>query len=346
MKLVMTLLVRDEADIVDAQIAYHLDAGVDFVVATDNRSEDGTTEILERYERDGVLHLIREPGDDLRQSEWVTRKARLAAREFGADWILNTDADEFWHARGGSFEELFAAVPERFGAVRGAWRNFVPRPDDGRFFAERMTARLCTPSFHPHPLSTHFKSAHRAWPGVRIGRGNHEALGDGLVALRGWYPIEILHFPVRSLEQCRRKYVTQFVALERNAEKGIPGHMAEAYEAYRAGTLDSYYAPLVVADEALEAGIAGGTYAVDTRLRDRLRSLGFGGAERAGDGVESPVAPSVADAAVFAGEYSALGESDLGLSFGERVDELEARLARLERSPAARVRRLAGSLRS
>ena len=142
MKLVMTLLVRDEADVVDAQIAYHLDAGVDFVIATDNRSQDGTTEILERYERDGALHLIREPGDDLRQSEWVTRMARLAATDFGADWILNADADEFWHPRGGSFEELFAAVPERFGAVRGAWRTFVPRPDDGRFFAERMIARL------------------------------------------------------------------------------------------------------------------------------------------------------------------------------------------------------------
>ena len=81
MKLVMTLLVRDEADIVDAQIAFHLDAGVDFVIATDNRSQDGTTEILERYAREGHLHLIREPGDDLRQSEWVTRMARLAATE-------------------------------------------------------------------------------------------------------------------------------------------------------------------------------------------------------------------------------------------------------------------------
>ena len=345
MKLVMTLLVRDEADIVDAQIAYHLHAGVDLVVATDNRSEDATTEILERYAREGVLHLIREPGDDLRQSEWVTRMARLAASDLGADWVLNADADEFWLGRGASLKELLGAVPSRFGAVRGAWRNFVPRPDDARFFAERMTARLCTPSFHPHPLSTHFKSAHRGRADVRIGRGNHEALADGLVALRGWYPIEILHFPVRSYAQCRRKYVTQFVALERNAEKGIPGHMAEAYEAYRAGRLDDFYAPLVVDDEALESGLADGTYAIDTRLRDALRRLGLGDADaaRAPDG--PPPRSAVEDSAHFAAEFTALGEADLGASFGARIDELEARLGRLERGPAARVRRLAGSLR-
>ena len=345
MKLVMTLLARDEADIVDAQIAFHLHAGVDFVVATDNRSDDGTTEILERYVREGVLELIREPGDDLRQSEWVTRMARLAATELAADWILNADADEFWHARGTTLKELLATVPSRFGAVRGAWRNFVPRPDDEQLFAERMTARLCTPSFHPHPLSTHFKSAHRARADVRIGRGNHEALADDLVPLRGWYPIEILHFPVRSFAQCRRKYVTQFVALERNAEKGIPGHMAEAYEAYRAGRLDGFYAPLVVDDETLQQGLANGTYELDTRLRDTLRLLGFGAVDEAADR-EGPQPRSVEEAARFAGEYTSLGESDLGASFGARIDELEARLGRLEQSPAARVRRLAGSLRS
>jgi hypothetical protein len=346
MKLVMTLLVRDEADIVDAQIAYHLQGGVDFVVATDNRSEDGTTEILERYARDGVLHLIREAGDDLRQSEWVTRMARLAATDFEADWILNADADEFWLARGASLKELLEAIPERFGAIRGAWRNFVPRPDDDSLFAERMTARLCTPSFHPHPLSTHFKSAHRALPDVRIGRGNHEALADNLVALRGWYPIEILHFPVRSYAQCLRKYVTQFVALERNAEKGIPGHMAEAYDAYREGRLDAFYAPLVVGDEALAAGLADGTYALDTRLRDTLRHIGFGAADSRADRAGTAPRSAVEDAALFAAEYTALGESDLGASFGARIDDLEARLGRLERGPGRRIRRLAGSLRS
>ena len=55
MKLVMTLLARNEADVVDAQIAFHLHAGVDHVIATDNASSDGTTEIFERYERAGHL---------------------------------------------------------------------------------------------------------------------------------------------------------------------------------------------------------------------------------------------------------------------------------------------------
>ena len=337
MKLVMTLLVRDEADIVDAQIAFHLNAGVDLVIATDNRSEDGTTEILERFARDGSLHRIDERGDDLRQSEWVTRMARLAATEFGADWVFNADADEFWSPRGGSFRELFATIPERYGVVRGAWRNFVPRPDDDRFFAERMTVRLARPSFHPHPLSTHFKSAHRAAADVRVGRGNHEAFADGLVPLRGWYPIEILHFPVRSLEQCTRKYVTQFVALDRNAEKGIPAHMADAHRAYLDGRLNAFYEPLVVDDAMLGRGLAQGNLAVDTRLRDTLRTLGFGDASApAVDPVHGP--PDVVDSAAFASECSALEESDLGRAYGAKVDDLERRLSGLERNPISMVR--------
>jgi len=345
MKLVMTLLVRDEADIVDAQIAFHLAAGVDLVIATDNRSEDGTTEVLERYERQGRLHLLREPGDDLRQSEWVTRMARLAATEHGADWVLNADADEFWWPRGPGLRQLLASVPARYGVVRAAWRNFVPRPQGHPFFAERMTVRLCTPSFHPHPLSTHSKSAHRGAPDVRIGRGNHEAFGTGLDPVRGWYPIEILHFPVRSLEHCLQKYVTQFVALERNAEKGIPGHMEEAYRAYREGLLGEFYAPLVVSDEVLARGLAEGSLAVDTRLRDALRSLGFGEGKATG----TPIAfetPGAVEAATYAGEFSALQESDLGLAFGTRVDALERRLSALERRPWSRVRAKVGAWRA
>ena len=96
MTVVMTLLARDEIDVVDSWLAFHLNAGVDLVIATDNLSRDGTTDVLEEYARSGYVHLIREDGDDLRQNEWVTRMARLAATQYGADWVINSDADEFW----------------------------------------------------------------------------------------------------------------------------------------------------------------------------------------------------------------------------------------------------------
>ena len=66
MQLALTLLAKNEVDVIGANIAYHLAAGVDFVVATDNGSTDGTVEILEQYEHEGVLHLIREPSMDFR----------------------------------------------------------------------------------------------------------------------------------------------------------------------------------------------------------------------------------------------------------------------------------------
>src|SRR2546421_1075856 len=137
----MTLTARDEEDILDDHIRYHLDAGVDFVVATDHRSVDGTTEILQQYEREGHLRLIREQGEAYRQSKWVTRMARLAATEHGADWVINSDADEFWWPRNGTLREVLSAVPARFGAIRGIWRHFVLRPDAAEPVFERMTVR-------------------------------------------------------------------------------------------------------------------------------------------------------------------------------------------------------------
>src|SRR5215210_8653678 len=118
MKIVMTLLVRNEEDILDAHLSFHRAAGVDLVLAIDNDSDDSTPDILASYARDGFVDVMRET-DDLQQAEWVTKLARRAATEFGADWVINSDADEFWWPRGGSLREVLVAVPMRYGSVRG-----------------------------------------------------------------------------------------------------------------------------------------------------------------------------------------------------------------------------------
>src|SRR6476620_9742296 len=130
MKLVQTLVVRDEADIVGEQIEYHLNAGVDFVIASDHESVDGTTEILEQYAREGHLRLIRVQGE-MHDGPWRTNMARLAATEHGADWVINTDADEFWMPRRGSLKDVFTAVPVSVGRIYAVSKHFVPRPEHG-----------------------------------------------------------------------------------------------------------------------------------------------------------------------------------------------------------------------
>jgi hypothetical protein len=340
----MTLLARDEADIVDAQVAYHLHAGVDHVIATDNASSDGTTEILERYEGAGRLQLIREPAGDMRQDEWVTRMARLAATEHDADWVIHTDADEFWWPRGGSLKDVLATVPERYGVVRGCWRHFLPRPDDGAFFAERMTVRLATPA-HPGDKETifhaHQKVAHRAHPEVVVERGNHNAEAPGLDPLRAWHPLEVLHFSFRSVAQLERKARGNWL---RSPTYEPTLHRLLLDEASREGRLAAFYASYAVDDDALARGLRDGSLAVDTRLRDALRGLrradGSFALPEAGEALTF-ARPSVADDASYAAEASVLAEIDGIVRAERRVRALERRLDALERSALQRPRRLA-----
>ena len=95
-KLIMTLLVRDEEDIIEKNLKFHLNHGVDFIIATDNGSVDGTRDILKKYENQGVLHLIDEKNQDYSQAEWVNRMGKLAYETYHADLIFHCDADEFW----------------------------------------------------------------------------------------------------------------------------------------------------------------------------------------------------------------------------------------------------------
>jgi hypothetical protein len=312
----MTLAVRDEADVIEANIRYHLDAGVDFIIATDHRSSDGTTEILRRYERDGRLQLIRRDEEAFRQTEWVSEMARLAATKYGADWVINADADEFWWPHSGRLHDVFAAVPTRYGAIRGVWRHFVLRPDDSAPFYERMVIRRA-PALEPaDPYCANAKVAHRADPTVRVGRGNHDAFGKRLALLREWVPLEIFHFPIRNHGQLMTKYAANLAGHKLAGADLVPLHIARIAKSLEENS-EQVYRSLLVDDAAFDRGAAAGLLAVDTRLRDQLR----------GDTVTPP---SLADDVAFVEEVDAMLTLDSAIRLLARVDSFERRLDAVE----------------
>jgi hypothetical protein len=339
MKLVMTLLARDEADIVDTQIAYHLHAGVDFVIATDNGSRDGTRAIFESYARAGYLHLLDEARDDMHQGEWVTRMARLAATEFGADWVINSDADEFWCSHGAPIKAVLAQVPTRFATVRAVMRNFVPRPGDTESFAERMNVRLVpgeatSERYRVHPFHAQDKVLHRGHPDVTVGEGNHDARWESSVDLRGFWPFEVLHFPMRSESQCVEKW--------RNYER----HNYAGYDVLTKFDARDYYESLVVDDAALAQGLDAGTFTLDNRLQDVLRGIRNQVPEKGSEPVSLPPLTTT-EAAALAADTAAASERDAVAKVEGQVRDLEGRLAAIELSlgPGRLVRRVGERLR-
>jgi hypothetical protein len=265
----MTLLVRDEQDILDANLRFHLDAGVDFVIVTDNASVDATPEILAGFVRQGVVHVIDEPSDDYAQHRWVTRMARLAATDFGADWVINADADELWWPASGSLADELASVAPDIGGLAVERENFLPTVEDGRPFWERLVVRR-TDGVNEVGDRLNPKVCHRADPEVVVGQGNHEAIGPRLGPVAPATGIDILHFPMRAFAQFANKIDKGGAAYGRNTEfpPEIGHRWRELHADSAAGRLRAQWDRWIPSPEDLEDGLQTGRYTIDTRLRD------------------------------------------------------------------------------
>lgn len=256
MNLVMTMIVRDEDDVLEANLVHHLSQGADLVIVTDHRSTDGTPEILDAYARAGQVRVIRETGEDYLQAPWQNRMALMAHAEHGAEWVIGVDADEFWWPAAGTIADALAAIPTRYGIVQAPRPEFPPRPEDGRFFAERMVVRETV-------SSATLKVAHRGRPGVVVGHANHWVRGEGLVAAPLW-PLRILHFPLRSLAQFEKRIAHRINEPARRSGSLPSG--SELRIAYEQGRLAEAYAERVLSEEGAEAGVREGRLKEDTRL--------------------------------------------------------------------------------
>jgi hypothetical protein len=279
-RLVLTLLVRDEADIVAATIEHHLAAGVDFVVAIDNGSLDGTVDVLTAYRDAGVLGLHHEPALDYEQGRWVSRMARRAADTHGADWVINADADEFFWPAGvavpgpDGLPAALAAVDPAVGQVRAQRDNLIADPALDGGWVRRLVIRD-TESRSARGTRIGPKTCHRADPDVTIAQGNHDVSGPRIGPCAAGRALEILHVPDRGYHQFSRKIANGGSAYAANTRlpDQVGWHWREDYARLLAGELPSVHAARQRTPDAIRAGLAAGTLVRDARLRDRLTTL-------------------------------------------------------------------------
>jgi glycosyl transferase family 2 len=351
-RVVMALKVRDEEDVIESVLRYHRAQGVDFFIVTDNASTDRTPEILGRWVDAGLARVISEPSPELRErgAEWVTRMARLAATEHGADWVVHGDADEFWWPLEGDIKSALAAVPAEFGVVLGPRVEFVARPDGPGTFFDRLVYREARSMLRP-------KIAHRALAdAIVLHRGQHDVaagadLEDAWQRLRTpgrpvlrtvrpegpgeveerlvWYPrwsLRIFHLPLRSFDQYRRKVE----AMLNDPVSGGGGMRGRLRERYEAGRLDELYAELTEDDEAVERGVAEGRLARDLRLRDFMAAVGdpLGGEAPPDLAAPAPGEVAAEQADLERDVMHVLGRTERMLMI--RNDEVRARVRELE----------------
>ena len=281
MKLIMTLLVRDEADIIRANIEFHLAHGVDGIVAVDNGSQDGTRDILDEYSRAGVAVVFDELGRDFAQSKWVTRAALHAREALAADWIINNDADEFWNPCDTTLKDIVQNA--KVAQLICPRRNMIcahDRLDEGSFRADRLIYRVAQPvtrpvlsDIHADPLPCPYfyldlppKAMVRANGLTLVHQGNHSAQFAAQEET-GVAEIEVFHFPVRSRRQFERKIVQGGGAYEANTDlpPGMGWHWRRWYRAYRALGLEAPLADALPSSQQLAQDVRSGRVVEDRR---------------------------------------------------------------------------------
>lgn len=277
MKIVMTLLVRDEQDILRTNLDFHLAQGVDSFIIMDHLSSDATPDILQEFKSAGVAEVLHQNSPAYHQSEWVTMMARRAATHYGADWVINNDADEFWWPTKGNLKTTLGTISNLYGAVSVGRTNFPPMAYANSDFLDEMVLReLFSRNSNGKPLPG--KVCHVGNPRVRVSQGNHNVSGDNLDKIARTTDLEILHFPLRSFEQFERKIKNGGRAYQNST--GMPSSVGSTwrslYAAYLRGELRDYYLFQCIQEEDIAAKIKDGLVVQDFRLRDYMKSLNSG----------------------------------------------------------------------
>ncbi len=263
-RLVMTILVKNEADIIEANIRTHARLGVDAFVVMDNDSDDGTREILEKLRKDFEIIIIDEKGA-YQQAKWMRQLAIIAKKQLKADWVINNDADEFWLPQ--NEKNLKENLAFKGSVLTLNRYNMIldEACKEGDFFAS--THYVTNPVFYTKEKQLHIENISivltKIGPKtivnphglIYIRGGNHKALHlanirdyfkSGYDKIKRFDEIEVFHYPIRSYAQFEKNIQNRKALLESGKKVSMGPHYKRWVNLYNDGKLEDEFKNNVV----------------------------------------------------------------------------------------------------
>lgn len=260
-RLVMSILCRNEVDIIEANIRTHAKLGVDAFVIMDNGSTDGTRELLESLSREFDLTIIDQPDQTYQQAKWMLQLAHYARDKLGAQWVISNDADEFWLPESGDIKSLLSmrdsvltvarsnmilderALSDNYQFTQARWRVNYPI-----FYQKQAQLGDANLSMLLAPISP--KVIVNPYGLIKLSGGNHRAKHwFKLATKRDLTTLRVYHFPIRSWQQFEQNIRQRERLLAQGARMG--DHYRRWVACLKAGTLREEFEKLVIRDYEL-----------------------------------------------------------------------------------------------
>ena len=159
---VLFVVTRNEAELLQLNLAHHLGWGFDHVAIADNESTDATQDVLRQFGDAVTATRIGDPNERfLALSRLLTE---IEERHGAADWVAVSDTDEFWWTPDSDLPRLLSRVPDNIVAVNSRQKLFLPTEVDsvaGPVYCRR-TFRTSSGKSPLHTSYTAGKSLYRA----------------------------------------------------------------------------------------------------------------------------------------------------------------------------------------
>ncbi len=214
MKIISITTVKNEADIIESFIRYHLNI-VDEMIILNNGSTDDTNFILNQLLNENLqITVIDDKDKYFKPVEKMNFLMKKAIQEFNADIVCPIDVDEFITSEYGNPRKYIEKI-DKHTYYKIKWRTYVPTKEDNiheKFIPAKMTY-MRDENLEEYKVIVHKNLFYEFDASLTV--GSHELQYDrkqygNTVKCEICDDLIMAHFPLRSKEQTISKVLVSY----------------------------------------------------------------------------------------------------------------------------------------